>query len=186
MQEIHQNKNDKRRGLVGTFSFHAVLILLALLPFLKYPVPPPGQQGILVSLGFPDQGAGDDRPDTQNEIEQDPVPESQPEEAVVEESEEATETILEIYDSSEQLVGSIPLPIGTTSFEWDGLIPGSAKATEGVFVFRAVHFDGDEELSSSQAQVFTEVTEVRLDEEGTVLVLANNTQHSLADIKRFR
>ncbi len=91
MEELHQNKRDKRRGLVGTLGFHAVLILLALLPFLKYPIPPPGQQGILVSLGFPDQGAGDDRPDTQNEIEQDPVPESQPEETVADEPEEAVE-----------------------------------------------------------------------------------------------
>ncbi len=60
--------------------FHAVLITLALLPFLRYPDPPPGQEGILVNLGLPDQGQGtENAPPDRSEEEVDPPPQPEPE-----------------------------------------------------------------------------------------------------------
>lgn len=58
-------EKNKRKGLLLSLLLHALLILLVILPFIKYPIPPPGQEGILVSLGVPDQGEGDDMPETQ-------------------------------------------------------------------------------------------------------------------------
>lgn len=39
---------------------HLGLIVLGLLPLLTYPDPPPGQEGILVNLGMPDVGQGEE------------------------------------------------------------------------------------------------------------------------------
>ena len=39
---------------------HSIAIVLLLLPFLEIPIPPPGPQGILVNLGLPDVGQGDE------------------------------------------------------------------------------------------------------------------------------
>ncbi len=77
----HQKQQkDKERSLVTTFLFHLVLIILALLPLLSYQIPPPGQEGILVNLGLPDVGQGDDNaaPAETSEEEE----ETQPEEEV--------------------------------------------------------------------------------------------------------
>lgn len=51
-------KNRQRSALISTL-FHIILILLVLFPLLTFPDPPPGQEGILVNLGLPDVGQGD-------------------------------------------------------------------------------------------------------------------------------
>ena len=56
----HQERKNSNRGKVISVVVHIGLILLALLPLLTYPDPPPGQEGILVNLGIPDVGQGDD------------------------------------------------------------------------------------------------------------------------------
>jgi membrane protein involved in colicin uptake len=62
-----EEQSNRRRGMIISFIAHAVIILLALLPFLQYPEPPPGQEGVLISFGEPDVGEGEDRPDVQQE-----------------------------------------------------------------------------------------------------------------------
>ena len=69
-----KEKKDKRRGLIISLITHALLLLLFILPFIKFPYPPPGQEGILVSFGMPDIGSGDDQPDTQQEEAVKPTP----------------------------------------------------------------------------------------------------------------
>lgn len=53
-----QERKDKRKGMITSTIVHALAILLLLLPLLNYPDPPPGQEGILVNLGLPDEGQG--------------------------------------------------------------------------------------------------------------------------------
>ena len=65
-------EQNKRRGIVTSIIIHVLLLLLLIIPFIHYSIPPPGQQGILVSLGLPDEGEGQDTPDTQNEEKTDP------------------------------------------------------------------------------------------------------------------
>ncbi|HMR44949.1 MAG TPA: hypothetical protein PKC40_13995, partial [Saprospiraceae bacterium] len=77
----YEEKNRKK-GMVMSTLIHIVLILLAILPFLTYPDPPPGQEGILVNLGLPDQGEGDNNAgpseptapseDVEEEVEEEP------------------------------------------------------------------------------------------------------------------
>ena len=94
MEETMSNEKDRKRGWITSLAVHAVLLILALLPFLTYPDPPPGQQGVLVSFGAPDMGSGDDRPDTQQEEEVVPEPPSE-EEVVEEETEPVEEEVVE-------------------------------------------------------------------------------------------
>ncbi len=55
-----QEREDKRKGRIATMIVHVVLVILLFIPFLKYPDPPPGQEGILVNLGLPDVGQGEE------------------------------------------------------------------------------------------------------------------------------
>lgn len=71
---LPEEDKNRRKGLVGSIILHLLLLLLLLLPFIRFPIPPPGQQGILVSFGVPDQGQNDDRPDTQNKEQVTPTP----------------------------------------------------------------------------------------------------------------
>lgn len=52
----HQEKEDKRRGAITSTVIHVLLVILALLPLLTYPDPPPGQAGVLIAFGEPDAG----------------------------------------------------------------------------------------------------------------------------------
>jgi len=80
--ELKREEENRKRGYIVSGIFHTVIILLLLMPFLKYPDPPPGQQGILVSFGAPDMGSGDSKPDTQQEEMVDPKPPSEQEQYV--------------------------------------------------------------------------------------------------------
>ncbi|MDH3648851.1 MAG: cell envelope integrity protein TolA [Saprospiraceae bacterium] len=72
-----------------SLAIHVGFLLLALIPFLTFQVPPPGQMGVLVSFGAQDMGQGDDRPDTQQEEYVEPKPPSESE--MAEEQEEVEE-----------------------------------------------------------------------------------------------
>lgn len=51
-----QEKEDQRRGAITSAIIHTLLILFVLWPFLTPPNPPPGQAGVMVSFGDPDEG----------------------------------------------------------------------------------------------------------------------------------
>ncbi len=109
MEETRANSQDRRKGWITSFAVHAVLLLLAILPFLHFEVPPPGQQGVLVSFGAPDMGSGDDRPDTQQEevVEPEPPSEEAPEE-VKDQPEEVVEEPVEEVSPPEEVAEQSP------------------------------------------------------------------------------
>ncbi len=72
--ELILERENKRKGIVGTVIVHALMLLLLILPFITFPIPPPGEQGIVVSLGVPDMGSGNDRPEMQNKEVTQPTP----------------------------------------------------------------------------------------------------------------
>ncbi len=69
-----ENKKYKNRALIGTIVFHAVLVLCIVLFGLTTPLPLPEEEGVLVSLGFSEQGMGDRQPLTSSP----PPPQPQP------------------------------------------------------------------------------------------------------------
>ena len=78
MQALHveKEKKEKRKAMILSFLFHLGTIILLMLPLLQYPDPPPGQDGILIALGNPDEGTGPIEPGGPEE----PAPEEQIEE----------------------------------------------------------------------------------------------------------
>ncbi|MDX1941219.1 MAG: hypothetical protein SFU99_11750 [Saprospiraceae bacterium] len=55
-----KEQQNKRYGMIISTIIHTVLILLALLPMVYFQNPPPEQEGILVNLGLPDVGQGNE------------------------------------------------------------------------------------------------------------------------------
>lgn len=75
-------KEDKRKGAITSTVIHVALIILAMLPLLTFPDPPPGQAGVLVSFGEPDAGeTGGDATSTAPPVsEVEPIAEDLPDE----------------------------------------------------------------------------------------------------------
>lgn len=76
-----QEEKHRKRGMLISVMIHITLVLLALVPLLTYPDPPPGQEGILVNLGTPDVGQGIENAGPSEPMEEaEPIPEEEPEE----------------------------------------------------------------------------------------------------------
>jgi len=73
-------RKQKRKGFLTSMIVHAFIIILLLLPLLSIPIPPPGPPGVLVNLGLPDVGQGEENaPEAAAPVEaENPEPEEQP------------------------------------------------------------------------------------------------------------
>lgn len=58
-----QEEVNKKKGIAASTILHIILLILAILPFMTFPDPPPGQSGVLVAFGDPDAGEGSNMPD---------------------------------------------------------------------------------------------------------------------------
>lgn len=54
-----QERNNQRKGAIMSFVFHVALFLLALMPLLTFPDPPPGQPGVAIAFGEIETGQGE-------------------------------------------------------------------------------------------------------------------------------
>lgn len=54
-----EEPKNRRRSLLISVLIELIIIMLLFLPLLTYPDPPPGQEGILINFGLPDQGGGE-------------------------------------------------------------------------------------------------------------------------------
>jgi len=61
-------KKSKRKGIIGTILFHALLMIAFLFMGLKYQDPPPAEEGISINFGFSEQGLGEVEPESTEEI----------------------------------------------------------------------------------------------------------------------
>lgn len=95
----------KKRGRRAAVLFNIALILLALIPIIRYEDPPPGQEGILVNLGIPDVGQGDENA---------AAAEIQEEEATVEEDQPEEEEPVEVESEPESDPEPVEKEIVTT------------------------------------------------------------------------
>jgi len=60
MEAKNQEEQEKRerKGLIGSFIYTVLLLIVLLFPLLSYQIPAPGQEGIRISFGQPNQGDG--------------------------------------------------------------------------------------------------------------------------------
>lgn len=112
--EKEKDENSKK-GAIASVCFHSILLLILLLPWFKTQDPPPGPQGVLISLGNPAM-LDDAEPSPaqsaqslayQNEDE----PPEPAEEKVVEEPQEPEKTISEIKPKEQQKPNEAPKPV---------------------------------------------------------------------------
>lgn len=77
---LRDEEKNKRKAQRISALVHLLLLILLFVPLLKYPDPPPGQEGILVNLGLPDIGQGEEQaaPAQQQETVEEELPEPQP------------------------------------------------------------------------------------------------------------
>ena len=81
-------KKNKRKGIIGTILFHALLLVAFLFMGLTYQDPPPAEEGISINFGFSDEGLGEVEPESTEEITE------IVEEEIIEEQIESTEEII--------------------------------------------------------------------------------------------
>ena len=81
-------KKSKRKGIIGTILFHALLLVAFLFMGLTYQDPPPPEEGISINFGFVDEGLGEVEPEDTEEVTE------IVEEEIIEEQIESTEEIL--------------------------------------------------------------------------------------------
>lgn len=81
----HEEEKNRRRGKILSIVIHVTLLIMALLPLMTYQDPPPGQEGILVNLGLPDQGQGDENAGPAEPVQPEEEAQPQPEEPQEEE-----------------------------------------------------------------------------------------------------
>jgi TonB family protein len=55
------DKKNKVRGIIGTILFHIGMLILLLFLALRTPLPLPGEEGVLVNLGYSETGMGIDQ-----------------------------------------------------------------------------------------------------------------------------
>lgn len=105
------SKTNKRRGLIASLVFHALLVVVFLIFGMSYPYPPPPEEGVLINFGTTQKGSGEVQPETKKQptkeqisekienekiedapeetIEPENVPEPQQKEVATQETEEA-------------------------------------------------------------------------------------------------
>ncbi|MBT3622140.1 MAG: energy transducer TonB [Flavobacteriales bacterium] len=65
---IAAEKKSKRKGIIGTILFHALLLVSFLFMGLTYQDPPPAEEGISINFGFMDEGIGEIEPESTEEV----------------------------------------------------------------------------------------------------------------------
>ncbi len=110
------SKKDKSRAFAGTVVFHAVLLVSFLLFGLSTPLPLPEEHGVLVMLGYTEEGVGERQPLAAPPPEPRPatsLPEADPEEGVTQDTEESVplpDEAAEQQEEQEQPEAEIPDP----------------------------------------------------------------------------
>jgi len=90
----------KRRGLIATIVYHALLLVLLIFAGLTFPDPPPEEEGILVNFGTDEFGLGDFEPMGDDQQAGNPEEEiTQIQEPIEEEVEEYMEPVEEVREA---------------------------------------------------------------------------------------
>ena len=102
-------QSNQGRGWIVSLVTHILVIIALCLPMIVFKTPPPEQEGLLVNLGLPDEGQGEETPKG-TESKPTPEPEVEPNQEVVKEvakkapAKEATQKSITSNEQNEVLV----------------------------------------------------------------------------------
>ncbi len=83
-------------------------------------------------------------------------------------------------------VQRLPVPLGAESVEWAGVATDGSPLPNGLYAFETVSMSGEELVAQSPAAVYSTITEVRLDDGQTMLVLGGGSLVSSTDVTALR
>lgn len=107
-EHIYEEDKNKRTGLWISITLHVLLLLLCLAPFFSILVPEENFQGILVDIGMPDDGGGDETKEAQ--ITDPDQEETEPSSSETEPAPEVTEKkVPDAKPSAKEKVVTIPV-----------------------------------------------------------------------------
>jgi flagellar basal-body rod modification protein FlgD len=109
-----------------------------------------------------------------------------PVEVAVQPKEGADRAVLVVTNAADQEVARLPLDLAKDVVPWDGLTATGTTAANGSYRFTVESYAGDEVIGTTPGSVFTEVSEVRIEDEGPTLVLANGERVPLDDVTGVR
>jgi flagellar basal-body rod modification protein FlgD len=109
-----------------------------------------------------------------------------PVEVEVEAVDGAKSAVLVVRDEEGTIIARKPVNNGATSLTWDGTDTKANPVDPGLYSFRLESSADDKVISTQQARVFAEVSEVRLTEDGTQLVTAGGITVTADDVTAIR
>lgn len=130
---IEQEENNKKRGIIGSFIYTVIVLIILLFPILSYEFPIPGQEGILISFGEQNVGDGEVQPDGEIDGE------------MVNEPVEPTASESEPTEASEPIAAAMPPPSTNSS-------PPPEEESQPDIPEKVLTSDKSEEISAREAR----------------------------------
>ena len=87
---------------------------------------------------------------------------------------DATRAVLQVRDQSGAVVQRLDIPLNEDQLTWAGVDGEGNPFPNGRYRFDVISYDGDLSLGETQAQVYSEVNEVRIVDGATSLILAGD------------
>ncbi len=129
---IEQEEDNKKRGIVGSFVYAVIVLIILLFPILSYDFPIPGQEGILISFGEQNVGEGELQPDGEVDGE------------MVDEPVEPTPSESEPTAASEPIAAAMPPPSSSA--------PPPEEATQPDLPEKVLTSDKSKEISAREVR----------------------------------
>ncbi|MCA8928685.1 MAG: hypothetical protein KDC18_11490 [Alphaproteobacteria bacterium] len=99
---------------------------------------------------------------------------------------DANRLVAQVRDAGDRLVREIPLDAGTSQALWDGRDSDGNPVTTGQQTIAVLQYADDRLLTSAPAVTASRVTEVRMQADGTRLVLANGAELTADEVRAIR
>ena len=91
-----------------------------------------------------------------------------------------------VRDSNGAEVQRLPLTLSDEIVEWAGVDSSGAPLPAGTYQFDVISFSGDQQLEENPAEVYGRVTEVRLQDGETVLIMQGDVSVATSDVTALR
>jgi flagellar basal-body rod modification protein FlgD len=100
--------------------------------------------------------------------------------------EDADKAVLLVKNDFDQVVAELPVATGATTLTWNGEDGQGGTAAHGNYRFELASYKGEELLDTQAGDIFTTVTEVRIEDGSPRLVVEGGGQVALDEVTAIR